>query len=154
MAQTYVPQLKPIFFAKKVPAQMVWVAEIESAFNPNARSPAGAEGMFQLMKPTAKRFGLSTSFPDDRRDPEKSAGAAATYLGLLHKRYGDWRLALAAYNAGEGRVDATMKKAGSLRYEDIISRLPAETQMYVPRYEATLKKREGLTMAELKTPKG
>ena len=152
LAQNYVPQLKPIFAAQKVPSQMVWLAEIESDFNPDARSPAGAEGMFQLMKPTAKRFGLSTFLPDDRRNPEKSARAAATYLGLLHKRYGDWRLALAAYNAGEGRVDATMKKAGSRRYEDIINRLPAETQMYVPRYEATLKKREGLTLAELKIP--
>jgi membrane-bound lytic murein transglycosylase D len=153
-AQSYVPQLKPFFAAEKVPPELVWLAEVESSFNPKVRSPAGAEGMFQLMKPTAKRLGLSTSLPDERLNPEKSARAAARYLRYLHGRFGDWRLALAAYNAGEGRVEALLKNARSRSYDDIFNRLPAETQMYVPKYEATLKKREGLTFADLKVPKG
>ena len=152
-AKAYLPMLKSVFAAGKVPEELVWLAEIESAFNPKARSPAGAEGMFQLMKPTAKRFGLSTFLPDERRNPEKSARAAASYLRFLYGRFGDWRLALAAYNAGEGRIDSILKKAGTRNYQDIVSRLPAETQLYVPKYEATLKKREGLTLEELKSPK-
>ena len=152
-AKAYLPMLKSVFAAGKVPEELVWLAEIESAFNPKARSPAGAEGMFQLMKPTAKRFGLSTFFPDERRNPEKSAKAAASYLKFLHGRFGDWRLALAAYNAGEGRIDSILKKAGTRNYHEIVNRLPAETQLYVPKYEATLKKREGLTLEELRSPK-
>jgi len=152
-AKAYLPMLKSVFATGKVPEELVWLAEVESAFNPKARSPAGAEGMFQLMKPTAKRFGLSTFLPDERRNPEKSARAAASYLRFLYGRFGDWRLALAAYNAGEGRIDSILKKAGTRNYQDIVSRLPAETQLYVPKYEATLKKREGLTLEELKSPK-
>lgn len=152
-AAQYVGRLKPIFASNKVPSEMVWLAEVESSFSPKAKSPTGATGMFQLMKPTAKRYGLSTFFPDERRDPEKSAQVAAAYLSYLHGRYGDWRLALAAYNAGEGRVDALLKKAGSNSYAAIAHKLPAETQMYVPKFEAILKKREGMMLADLKTPK-
>ena len=152
-AGLYLGKLKPIFASEKVPSEMVWLAEIESSFSPKAKSPSGATGMFQLMKPTAKRFGLSTSFPDERRNPEKSARAAATYLHYLFEHYGDWRLALAAYNAGEGRVDALLKKTGGKSYAAIAHKLPAETQMYVPKFEATLKKREGLALADLKLPK-
>ena len=152
-AQTYVPQLKPIFAAGGVPSQLVWLAEVESSFNPGAKSPAGAAGMFQLTKPTAKRLGLSTWLPDERLNPEKSARAAAKYLRYLHGRFGDWPLALAAYNAGESRVDGLLKKSKTRSFDAIANRLPAETQMYVPKCEATLKKREGLTFAELKLPK-
>ncbi|MBI3882424.1 MAG: lytic transglycosylase domain-containing protein [Verrucomicrobia bacterium] len=153
-AKTYVPKLKPIFAAEKIPPQLVWLAEVESSFNPDAKSPAGAAGMFQLMKPTAKALGLSTWFPDERLNAEKSAHAAAKYLRHLHDRFGDWRLALAAYNAGEGRVSELLQKQKVKSYEAIASRLPAETQMYVPKVEATLRKREGVALAELKMPKG
>ena len=153
-AEGVVPQLKSIFAAEKVPVELVWLAEVESSFDPRARSPAGAAGMFQLMKPTAKSLGLSTWLPDERLNPQKSARAAAKYLRYLHHRFGDWRLALAAYNVGEGRVDALLKKSKVKSFDAIASRLPAETQLYVPKCEATLRKREGLSLAELRVPAG
>ena len=153
-AQLYVPKLKPIFAVEKIPAQLVWLAEVESSFTPDAKSPSGAAGLFQLMKPTAKTYGLSTWLPDERLNPEKNARAAAKYLRHLHAHYGEWRLALAAYNAGEGRVDGLLKKSKARTYDAIASRLPAETQLYVPKCEATLKKREGIALADLKMPQG
>jgi membrane-bound lytic murein transglycosylase D len=153
-ANDYVPRLKEIFIAERTPPELVWIAEVESSFNPDARSPVGATGMFQLMKPTAKSYGLSTFFPDDRTDPEKSARAAARYLRHLHDRFGDWPLALAAYNAGESRVDALLKKSNGRSYQSIANRLPAETQLYVPKCEAALQKREGIALADLKPPAG
>jgi membrane-bound lytic murein transglycosylase D len=148
-AKPYVSALKPIFSQQKVPSQLVWVAEVESSFNPDARSPVGAAGLFQLMPDTAKRFGLRTWPLDQRLDPEPSARAAATYLGLLHEKFKDWRLALAAYNAGEGTVQNLLKRHKATTYDAIASHLPAETQMFVPKVEATLQKREGVTLSEL-----
>jgi membrane-bound lytic murein transglycosylase D len=148
-AKAYVPLLKPIFAAQKVPPELIWIAEVESSFDPRARSPAGAAGLFQLMPVTAKRFGLAQRPLDQRLEPEESARAAAKYLGLLHEQFKDWRLALAAYNAGEGTVQSLLarQKAGS--FDAIATRLPAETQMYVPRIEATLLRREGIKLRQL-----
>jgi membrane-bound lytic murein transglycosylase D len=101
------------------------------------------------MPDTAKRFGLRTWPLDQRLDPEPSARAAATYLGLLHEKFKDWRLALAAYNAGEGTVQNLLKRHKANSYDAIASHLPAETQMFVPKVEATLQKREGMTLSEL-----
>lgn len=149
-ADTYVPRLRPIFTAAGVPAALVWLAEVESSFAPNARSPVGAVGMFQLMPATARSMGLALSPTDERLDPRKSATAAAKYLRYLHGRFGDWRLALAAYNGGETRVKALLDRASTRTYASIAPRLPAETQMYVPKIEATLRKREGVTLAALR----
>ena len=151
-AKPYVGKLKPIFSQQKVPSQLVWVAEVESSFDPEARSPAGAAGLFQLMPATAKQYGLSTWPFDQRLDPEPSARAAATYLGKLHDKFQDWRLALAAYNAGEGTVQNLMKRHKATTYDAIAAHLPAETQMFVPKVEATLKRREGMTLSELSRP--
>lgn len=148
-AEPYVRQLKPVFEQEKAPPQLVWLAELESSFNPKARSPAGARGLFQLMKPTGKRLGLSTFLPDERLHPEKSGRAAAKYLRQLREKYGDWRLALAAYNAGEGRVDSLLKKSREKSFAAISRRLPSETRLYVPKFEALLKKREGVELARL-----
>ncbi|HWD91282.1 MAG TPA: transglycosylase SLT domain-containing protein [Verrucomicrobiae bacterium] len=148
-AKPYVSTLKPIFAQQKVPTQLVWVAEVESSFNPDARSPVGATGLFQLMPDTANRFGLRTWPLDQRLDPEPSARAAATYLGVLHEKFKDWRLALAAYNAGEGTVQNLLKRHHATTYDAIASHLPAETQMFVPKVEATLQKREGMSLSEL-----
>ena len=153
-AQTYVPRLKPIFSAQGAPPALVWLAEVESSFDPSARSPAGALGMFQFMAPTARAQGLSLSPRDERLDPDKSARAAAKYLRYLYGRFGDWRLALAAYNAGETRVHNLLARYKTRSYSVISTRLPAETQMYVPKIEATVGKREGVTLASLRLPTG
>lgn len=153
-AKELVPKLKPIFASESVPAELVWLAEVESGFNPNARSPVGAAGLFQLMPATAKRFGLSKSwFGDARYQPEASARAAAKYLGILRKQFGDWRLALAAYNSGEGTVQKLLTKHKARSFDGIATHLPAETQMYVPKVEATVFRREGVQLAALKVPK-
>ncbi len=148
-AKQQVTRLKPIFEGQKVPGELVWLAEVESGFNPHARSPVGAVGMFQLMSATAKDQGLRTWPLDQRRDPERSAAAAAHYLNGLHKRFKDWRLAIAAYNAGEGTVSRLLKARQAHSYDEIATRLPSETQMYVPRFEAVLLRREGMKISDL-----
>jgi membrane-bound lytic murein transglycosylase D len=148
-ARKFVPRLKPLFAAEKVPVELVWLAEVESSFNPQARSPMGAAGLYQFMPATAKRFNLSTFPIDERLDPEKSARAAAKYLQILYRRFGDWRLALAAYNSGEQRVENLLKGGKTRSFDVIASRLPAETQMYVPKFEAVLLRREGKTLSSL-----
>jgi len=154
LAKTYVPKLKQAFVSEKVPPELVWVAGVESSFEPRARSPAGAAGMFQLMPATARTEHLSLWPFDERYQPEKSAHAAARYLRELHRHYGDWPLALAAYNVGEGRVDKLLKEHKARSFDAIAKWLPAETQMYVPKVEATIRQREGLALADLKAPQG
>jgi len=145
-----VPRLKKIFRAEGVPEQLVWLAEVESTMNPNARNPSGAAGLFQMMPPTATRFGLRVSPPPDERfNPEKQAQAAARYLKFLNGRFKDWPLALAAYNAGEGRVGNALRKSGGRTFDDIAPLLSVETQMYVPKIDAVLQRREGIALARL-----
>ncbi len=148
-AEKLLPLLRRVFMAEGLPPELVWLAEAESTFNPGARSPAGARGLFQLMPATAKELGLSTFLPDERTDPEKSARAAAQLLKKLHARFGDWPLALAAYNAGAGRVQRTLDKQGGKTFADIASALPSETRMYVPKVLATLQVRAGLAPDKL-----
>ena len=148
-AKPYVSHLKPIFAAQKVPSELVWIAEVESAFDPRVRSPAGAAGLFQLMPTTAKRYGLRTWPGDQRLKPEDSARAAAKYLEHLHGQFKDWRLALAAYNAGEGTVQKVLERQKAKTFDAIATHLPAETQMYVPKVEATLLRREGVELSRL-----
>jgi membrane-bound lytic murein transglycosylase D len=152
LANEYVHELKPIFAAQKVPPVLVWMAEVESSFDPRALSPAGAAGLFQLMPDTAKRFGLSLWPRDQRFQPKPSAAASAEYLKYLYDRFKDWRLALAAYNAGEGTVQKLLDRYKTHKYDDIAEYLPAETQMYVPRVEAILLQREGMNLEQLAAP--
>ena len=151
-AKEYVPELKPIFSAEKVPPELVWLAEVESSFDRRAVSPAGAAGLFQLMPDTAKRFGLSLWPRDQRYQPDPSATASARYLKYLYDRFKDWRLALAAYNAGEGTVQKLLDRFKTDTYDAIAEHLPAQTQMYVPRVEATLQQREGASLEQLSVP--
>jgi membrane-bound lytic murein transglycosylase D len=154
LANEYVPELKPIFTAQKIPPELVWMAEVESGFDRRALSPAGAAGLFQLMPDTARRFGLSLWPRDQRYQPEPSATASAQYLKYLHDRFKDWRLALAAYNAGEGTVQKLLDRYKTRSYDAISEHLPAETQMYVPRVEAILLQREGANLEQLSAPQG
>jgi len=151
-AASLVTRLKPLFIAEGVPSQLIWIAEIESSFDPRARSPAGAVGLFQLMPETAKRFQLSTRWPDERLDPEPSARAAARYLAFLQGKFKDWRLATAAYNCGEGTVQRALDRSKTKTFDGIATRLPAETQLYVPKLEATLLEREGIKLETLRLP--
>lgn len=153
-AARLMPTLRQAFAAEGVPASLAWLAEVESTFNPAARSPTGARGLFQLMPGTAKELGLSTFLPDERTDPAKSARAAARMLRDLHARFGDWPLALAAYNAGPGRVQRMLEQRHAKTFAAIASALPAETRMYVPKVLATLEVRSGTTLARLNQDRG
>ncbi len=151
-AAAYVKELKPVFVAQQLPAELVWLAEVESSFDPAAVSPAGAAGLFQLMPATAKGLGLALSPRDERFDPEKSAGASARHLRYLYGRFKDWPLALAAYNCGDGRLQAALTKYQARTFAQVAPHLPAETQMYVPKMDAVLLRREGTVLAKLPAP--
>lgn len=122
-----------------MPTELALLPFIESAFNPQAISSAKASGMWQFMPATGKHFELRQNvFRDDRRDVLASTRAALDYLGKLHNMFGDWHLALAAYNWGEGSVQRAIKrnqKAG-LPTDYLSLRMPDETQYYVPKLQA------------------
>jgi membrane-bound lytic murein transglycosylase D len=125
--------------ARKMPTELALLPFIESAFNPQAVSSARASGMWQFMPKTGKSFDLKqNAFRDDRRDVQASTRAALDYLERLHKMFGDWHLALAAYNWGEGNVRKAInrnQRAGlPTGYTDLT--MPMETRMYVPKLQA------------------
>lgn len=151
-AAELVPLLKVIFSSEGLPAELAWLAEVESSLNPTARSPAGARGLFQLMPATARSLGLSLLPFDERVHPGKNARAAARLLHKLHDRFDSWPLALAAYNAGETKIALALKKKDAVTFSDIAAALPAETQMYVPKVFATLTIRENVTPQNLPPP--
>jgi membrane-bound lytic murein transglycosylase D len=124
---------------RNMPTELALLPFIESAFNPQAVSSAKAAGMWQFMPATGKHFELKqNAFRDDRRDVLASTRAALDYLQKLHGMFGDWHLALAAYNWGEGSVSRAIeknRKAGlGIGYEDL--KMPAETRLYVPKLQA------------------
>jgi hypothetical protein len=133
------PHLYVVRWAKPRPpaSPYLWdVARVESGFNPSALSPKGALGMFQFMPGTARRFGLRVDGRvDERLDAARSAVAAARYLNFLHGMFGDWKLALAGYNAGENRVLEAIREGGTRDFHELSRRglLPEETRLYVPR---------------------
>ena len=152
-AEKLLPIVTEQFSAVGSPRELVWVAEVESTFNPVARSPAGARGLYQLMPETAKGLGLSVWMPDDRTDPKKSAEAAARLLKRLYSRFGDWPLALAAYNAGEGRVSRTLAARKAKTFAEIATALSVETRLYVPKVLATIAHRTGTKPEALAAPR-
>lgn len=148
-AAELMPILRRAFAAEGVPAALAWLAEGESSLNPTARSPSGAKGLFQLMPETARTLGLGTFLPDQRTDPEKSARAAARYLRELHGEFGSWPLALAAYNAGAGRVSRALAARHAKDYAGVADSLPAQTRMYVPKICALVAVRSGESVTSL-----
>ena len=153
-ATELMPVLRAAFTAEGVPPELAWLAEAESTLNTGARSPSGASGLFQLMPDTAHALGLSTFLPDDRANPEKSARAAAHLLATLQARFGNWPLALAAYNAGEGRLSRLLASRGVRDFAGVASALPVETRMYVPKVCALVEVRTGTSIENLGPPRG
>lgn len=151
-AEASLPVVRPEFTAQGVAEALAWLAEAESTFNPRARSPAGARGLFQFMPVTARAMGLSLLPLDERTHPEKSARAAAGLLRKLHGLFGSWPLALAAYNAGEGTVRRALKTNGATTFAEIADRLPSETRLYVPKVLALVALRTGVEPEELAAP--
>jgi membrane-bound lytic murein transglycosylase D len=151
-ADELIPILRAAFVAEGVPPELAWLAEAESTLDPAARSPAGAKGLFQLMPDTAHALGLSTFLPDERADPEKSARAAAHYLRTLREKFGDWPLAFAAYNAGEGRVRRLLAARNAHSFAEVADALSTETRMYVPKVCATIAVRAGVAPGDIPAP--
>ena len=135
----YKKQVEDIFLQFDLPSDLVFLSLVESGFNPHAYSRARATGPWQFMQGTAKVYGLRVDqYVDERRDPIKSTVAAAHYLRDLHDLFGTWPLAMAAYNAGEGKVMRALQKTQSKSFWEIAQtrHLKKETKEYVPRFMA------------------
>jgi membrane-bound lytic murein transglycosylase D len=133
--QQYLPMMKEIFSREGVPPDLIWIGLVESAYNPAARSPRAAVGIWQLIPETASRYGLAVGTRvDERTDPVKSTVAAARFLRHLYAVFGDWNLVLAAYNSGEQRLVQSIARGGTKNFWELVQRqlLPRETQDYVP----------------------
>ncbi len=131
----YLPMIKEVFQEAGLPEDMAYLAMIESGFNNKAYSPAAACGMWQFIKGTGLRYGLTIdSYVDERRDPEKATRAAAQYLLDLYKQFGSWYLAAASYNCGEGRVQRELNQSNHKNFWELSANmcLPTETKNYVP----------------------
>ncbi|MES2622039.1 MAG: transglycosylase SLT domain-containing protein [Bacteroidota bacterium] len=139
-SQIYFPVFEEILDRKGLPMELKYLPIVESAFNPISISRAGATGLWQMMYGTGAQMGLDiNSYIDERRDPIKATEAAADYLKLLYKMYGDWHLVLAAYNSGPGNVNKAIARAGGVKnFWAIMNYLPAETRSYVPTYIAAV----------------
>ncbi len=135
----YINLFREILKEHQLPQDLAYLSLIESGFNPKARSIKGAVGPWQFMPGTARRMGLKINYYlDERRHPMKSTRAAAAYLSKLYEEFGDWHLALAAYNAGENRIAKTMRRSGLKDYWSLARtrHLPNETRNYVAKYLA------------------
>ncbi|MCD8417072.1 LysM peptidoglycan-binding domain-containing protein [Tenacibaculum finnmarkense genomovar finnmarkense] len=139
-AQYYFPMFEQYLDQFDVPLEMKYLAIVESALRPAARSRVGATGLWQFMYGTGVQFDLKVnSYVDERQNPVKATIAACKYLSHLHKIFGDWDLALAAYNSGPGNVSKAIKRSGGYRnYWNIRPYLPRETASYVPAFYATM----------------
>ncbi|PQJ80376.1 lytic transglycosylase domain-containing protein [Polaribacter porphyrae] len=139
-AKYYFPMFEQYLDQFDIPLEMKYLAIVESALKPRARSRVGASGLWQFMYGTGKQFDLKvSSYVDERYNPEKATIAACKYLSQLYKIFGDWDLALAAYNSGPGNVSKAIKRSGGYKnYWNIRPYLPRETAGYVPAFYATM----------------
>ncbi len=134
-ASRYLPMMRKVFHEEELPEELLNLAFIESAVNPWATSRVKAAGIWQFMASTGRLYGMQVSWwVDERRDPEKATRAAAAYLKKLYEMFGAWDLALAAYNAGEGKIQRAIERQRTRDYWKL--RLPKETQYFVPAFLA------------------
>ena len=138
-AQYYFPMFEEHLDRFDLPLEIKYLAIVESALKPRARSRVGASGLWQFMYYTGKQFNLDvSSYVDDRYDPLRATEAACKYLANLYGIFGDWDLALAAYNSGPGNVSKAIRRSGgSKNYWNIRQHLPRETAGYLPAFYAT-----------------
>jgi membrane-bound lytic murein transglycosylase D len=137
----YLPRIREVFASEGVPKDLAYVALVESAFKTGAYSSAKAKGMWQFIADTGKRYGLEQDWwVDERSNPEKATRAAAKYLKELHDMFGDWNLALAGYNWGEGRVNRWVERTGAQDFWSLAEQasMPRETRNYVPMIHAAI----------------
>jgi len=139
-AAYYFPMFEKYLDQYDIPLEMKYLAIVESSLNPTAKSGMGATGLWQFMYPTGVQYKLKvSSYVDERQDPVRATIAACQYLSDLYTIFGDWDLALAAYNSGPGNVSKAIKRSGGYRnYWNIRPFLPRETASYVPAFYATM----------------
>ncbi|MCK0161209.1 LysM peptidoglycan-binding domain-containing protein [Allomuricauda sp. F6463D] len=139
-SQFYFPLFEQELDNQNIPLEIKYLAIVESALNPKARSRVGAKGLWQFMYSTGKMYGLDvSSYVDERHDPIMATKAASKYLSRLYTIFGDWDLALAAYNSGPGNVNKAIRRSGGYKnYWNIRSFLPRETAGYLPAFLATM----------------
>lgn len=134
----YVPMIRKALREAGLPEDLVYKAMIESGFNPRAFSRARAAGIWQFVRGTARLYGLkNNSWIDERRDPEKSTRAAIQHIHHLYELFDDWRLVIAAYNCGQGRLQRIIQRSGTNDFWKLRG-LPRETGRHVPRFMAAL----------------
>ena len=137
LASEYFPMFEACLDKYDIPLEFKYLAIVESALNPRARSRSGAKGLWQFMYTTGKQYNLNvTSYLDERQDPLKSTEAACQYFAKLYEMFGDWNLVLAAYNGGPGYLTRTMAKTGLYDYWELRPYLRRETRGYVPAFVA------------------
>jgi membrane-bound lytic murein transglycosylase D len=140
-ASKYLPRMARILVEEGVPPELAYLPIVESGFSVHAVSHAGAVGPWQFVRGTGQRYGLRIDgYVDERRDPEKATRAAARYLRDLYERFGDWHLALAGYNTGEGNIERIQNWKGCENFWEMSDRgyLPNETSEFVPRFLAAV----------------
>ena len=136
LSDYYFPVFEEYLDKNSMPLELKYLPIIESALNPNAKSPAGAVGLWQFMYYTAKEYGLRiNSYLDERKDIYKSTDAACRYLKKAYKVFNDWELSLASYNCGRGNVTKALRRSGGkLNYWEVRPFLPRETRNYIPAF--------------------